>query len=1415
MALLVALALVLSPSLVAPPANATFNETLKSPGKPGVQYQWWNATWHFRVPVILRPRIRDTLTDGTARPQWADLTQPPAQNFLATTQIDFTGVVKAAGAGGTGPQWPLDAFGNLQSFTFDPNSVRVVEYDYDHGTIAYGAGESGVLPSTFYPGFFDTPFGANGVYNATANAVGTVQILIPNSFDTQVLVFVYFDILENGAKAPPVYQQQDQGILDSAQWTHAATTVYGYLPAYTSSSAPSDPVLGVMALFQNTTVEVASYNQPGQPPIVLQNCNTHKLKPCYTTQAPILPQTASHLPTLTINGRTGLPSAAQSILEVDSPGAEMFFRVQATKPVLVYMYTPQSQVTIAAHWVPAVDGGPVGTTFVFPGLGTTYPCNSACNGGSDSLRVFAPDGYGNQLATVSIQDMSTQGSGNPETCLVPAGSSASIDNCGGSVTYQLGHMYYVTSDSPIALASTGVADSFGIPGISAGGGPVGSPVFLPIDSTSAVSAFGPTAVDLQKIDLPKQSVPSDGSQVTLTGTGATATWVNQQFSHELLANMYAVNSQSAAVSALAGTYGFWEPGGAHGGLDFRVSAPRPNVAPGPIGTIIPLYNETTISIENLTTNRDLPTLTLSEDQFTRNYQGQANSIIESTQASQTSTFLIHANKPIVIAEGHEPVQAPYGGFYAGKLASPDYQIGNATFYGCVIGFNPADKDQQQTVVPGTPLSFTARIENLGVGLNNAPIIDNITIQPPVRIGGTGWPLTISPLRVPNIRSGTQVPISISVNVPSTARTGDNMTLSIVAQSQCNPLIEDTAQIKIRVETKHQLTLQFVDVAGGTATEQTRLMQGGHPENFTLNATNTGSGPDSFTFEIAPSAVADQLGWSRHLFDATGFDYSTHPNATMALKSGQTVFLNLEMIPPPDTQSVETLDTVVQGTSTNDSSAIAQATLHVILNAVTSINLNVDKADLPIAPGKDAFFNFTVVNNGSQTIVSLANTLTAAGWNASFIPSSTVNLQGRGDPNHQDRARVELRVRTPSEAAVGFATAIKVTATAVTASAAGTSVASQVVTAHVVNNFSVATPILPRQSRQPGDAIVVPLHLKNTANGNYTIRVVPFDIPPGWTFNTSSVGGALFAPVGLDAPTISPEIDVLPNAPPGVYLVGIGLFMNDSVEHTTALTPLYFETEVRQVLEVRASLPSNLTIPPGKTTRVPVTLRNVGNENATIVAPNVNAPAGWNVTPLDAPNFPITLPPGGALLDNFSVQAPSNPVGPSANVSAQVFYADGTPGLRTSTPISILRRSLAIHDVQVLTHSYQVGSTAVFEVNVTYQSTEPAANVEVALFADGKLAENFTIDQFPPNAYRIVPIAWTVTPASTLTFEVDPHRQIPVENRTGSSYGINLQGQVSRGLFAGILPSLPTPGPNPVLVILAALGVAFLARRRRA
>lgn len=1401
------------------------HEPVRSALKPGVTYEWWDAdgpegpnAWHFRVPVLVRPRLPDEVTPAPFA------TIEGVRNFPARIEIDFTDAVRRVGEDGSTAAWPRDSLGRLSSWTFDISTVRVVAYNYDSGRVNRDMGQSGLLSSRVLPGLLENKEEKSPVFNATSNAVATVFFVIPGAWTSQTLVFVYFDTQENGAKPEVTYSAKDLGILDSLHWTGAATTVFGYIPRRPNPAYPT-PTVAVLATQDNTTVRFQVYGAVGLPPTEVPWCPDDANALYCAEGGGINARLGVRYPTIGTRGGV----ASQTILLRSQTGTDFFFRMDSSRPVVAYIVSEGVRATdTTAAWFPALDGGLVGTEFRFLGLGNQIDepsCSGQCappkGDGPNGIRFVAFD----KSARVTVSDVLTQPLIS-DTFDVPAGTSFAAN---GDVVYSPMRIYRVVSSAPIAVSATGWSSTVGVPGITQDGSPVGSRLVAPVSTLTSVTTWGTSQTFVYNYDVNGERIPVEGT-IALAPSGASSSWSHPQDSHSLHGEIWTAQASGSPISMVSGAVGMWGFGGRGLGTEFRAPFYRTETGIGPYGMIIPLYDETDVTVENLNTATGKPfyAKTLGENDFTTRRSNSEPALLTARDGGRATTYKIVASKPIVVLGIQDPGGGSYGAVLGGRLSMPDHEFGVASFYGCVIGWHPEDKSQSATAKPDDTLAFKYRVLNLGSDLGGVARRDNIPIAYArgTSVGKTDdWKLTTSTSQVNQLRSGEAAIVTLTVIVPATAKSGDSLEVLLTATAGCNPLIQDEARARITVQTKFAFDMVFEN---GKKTVTRSLSQDERDVALSIRVRNLGTGNDTLNFTLA-KAAGDRFGFTASLVEAPS---SAFPEGrplvgadglrvgALAIGVGETRTIHLRIRAPDTSDALPEIPFTVEGVSGADASVTDQVTASILLNAVTNLRLEVAQPLLPLVPGGDVRFEATVVNLGAATDVELSRVAplrSFPGWRVNLSCATCRAVEGAeeellvgaigsaGSP--EDRLRFALVVRASAGAPVDTVLTAKLVARAVLGDAEST-----VVTGIVANSFALDVVDVPPLPVLPGETAEVRFLVQSRMNGPVTAEIVPTSLPAGWSLASREPVGTFPLAPGQSV-VATPRIHVRDNERPGEYGVKVGLQMEDVATKERRVEEVNISFRVLRDVRLNLTLPTGLQSPPGGTVRVPVLVANVGNQRAE-GGVSIVAPTGWTLAVVDGITPVVDLAPGESRYVNFSLKAPASTPAAASFIAHAVVPPSGVPIVaQTDVPfaIGVLRRDLKVESVTALTQDFREGRTAVFEIAVRNNGTLPATDVEVALVVNGDVARNVTIRSLPPGEARVVPLSWTVTPASEVTVVVDPRARVSDDDRSNNAFTFPLP-KADGGILATIKQKVPGPG---ILAALASIAVALALRRRHA
>jgi uncharacterized membrane protein len=143
--------------------------SLQMAAEPRYDDAWWNASWHYRMKIVV------------------NTSDFPRTNWPVEREINFTAVLQSLNVTGA----------------FDNNSTRVVEYNAS-GSILHE------LPSQF---------DLADDFNASTKANGELVFILNGTTQNQTVryFYVYFDTVQNGAKAMPSYPTQLNSTLSGTE----------------------------------------------------------------------------------------------------------------------------------------------------------------------------------------------------------------------------------------------------------------------------------------------------------------------------------------------------------------------------------------------------------------------------------------------------------------------------------------------------------------------------------------------------------------------------------------------------------------------------------------------------------------------------------------------------------------------------------------------------------------------------------------------------------------------------------------------------------------------------------------------------------------------------------------------------------------------------------------------------------------------------------------------------------------------------------------------------------------------------------------------------------------------------------------------------------------------------------------------
>lgn len=1389
-AILLAL-LVLAPVLPLPQAPSG-NAQAQSDGFCNVPCPWWNPEWHMRVPILVEPRIDDAVLGGTV-----SLAGDKVRNWPALVEVDFTRALREASDNGFG--WPQDSQGNLASFTFDPASVRVVEYDrirgcplvreVSDGSLRCAGGQelttrrdTQLLAASFTTGLFLNLRQGDPTYHAERNAVGTVQFTLRGETTTARLFFVYFDILQNNAGQPKpraTYRAEDSGLIDGAHFIRSGTDILGLAPG-TQATGPG--VLMAQALYDNTTISISKYTTPSAAPAEMVRGNVNALANSVNAQ----------------HGTCPTASGYRGTVCLDVPqGERFFFRVQANRPVIVGLMPLNND--LGPTWVPSKDGSVSGTQFDFRALASgddsslPIPLMLISPNGPASVTVAAMDRPPSVLCD-NTNFFSATVEGATETCVVA------------------GAAYRITSNRRILVLQSATGNDFGFNLMGVHGNPWADDLvgWVHNDLTLLRASDAYTEV---------KSAARIGSAPILSDVEVPAGAPLYSFGGEYgtIGELWRVNAKDGApLWARAGERGIVPLAGKdamHYVVSIQPARQRSgdavvsdNDAAQTRIVVMGLYDTTRVVVTNLDgTGGPVVNATIGLHQWI-DAKGSVPEI-------PYGHYRIEASKPVAVflyGPGRQNDDPPFSTYYQAKMAPPQQTQGEGEFHGYAVGWE--DKVKTAAVAPGERARLKLTLINLGRGLGGEPLLDDIGLAKEVArpanasIPGIEGSTDLSSVLEAQVPSYQRRDITLSVTVPADAPTGAVYQVNVTATSRGNPAFKDIARVVITVQIRHEFELRFVET-NGTALQ--KIIKPDAATCIDVEARNVGTGDVVIRFQMtptkkSPSAVGFDPRFLPHVqgvCEPTGaplVDEDGQGLGFLTLRRGEARLLTLYVRAPADTRPLP-LELEVQGTALEDASVRQQLSAVIFTNVEAKVALTaLDEAKL-ILPGGNATFRLRIENVGDvETPVEYGTTgLLPLGWKLAFHGAPPL-LRGRGSVDAEgkplDVGDFVVNVTASREAPVAMVVPINVLATSAiivdtgdTARAFKQSDGAKV-TATVGNNFTLEQPELLPLTINPGDPFGLAFDLRSVANGNFTLRVLQGALPRNWTLSIDAPTGPVVVERG-DRVAVRANVTPEVATKAGLYEVGLALVTQDAFTQGAQFRNTTIQ--VRSTVEFRVEPEvSDVLLAPGGERTLGLRVVNTGNLPVELRL-GALAPPGYGAQLPEGSR--VALQPGEEARRTLVVRAPDQAA--EAPVTLRITGLDDTSNKQKEFPITLrtARLDLVVGSVVLSTPNPKVGQPAVVVATVQNRGTVPANNVALALIVNGVGVRNDTLRTLPPGEPRAITMSWTVDEAPRDIVVI-----IDADNKYAEADEDNNQGRVER--------DLAVPGPGA----WAALGAAGLA-----
>jgi len=525
------------------------------------------------------------------------------------------------------------------------------------------------------------------------------------------------------------------------------------------------------------------------------------------------------------------------------------------------------------------------------------------------------------------------------------------------------------------------------------------------------------------------------------------------------------------------------------------------------------------------------------------------------------------------------------------------------------------------ISPGSTGTFKINVSNHGNG--NDTVDMSLTGVP----SGQGWVYNFNPVSVVLTPDQTRT-VDVTFTIGSKAAYGDNQ-LTIIGTSHGTAT---TGSTTIVISVSQYYDLAMVPVGASTL----RVDPGG-ALTFNFTVTNTGNGPDDFTF----SSQRLDTAWVSYFSKTT--IYNLPANAS------DTTILTVEV---PSATNSGTYRFDVKTVSAGNSSVFRTVlNLTIIVNQLFAVDIEPASLYYSGDPGADVVIDLTVTNTGSGTDnISMAVPGQYASWVAFNV---TTVMLGPGAST-----TVAATVTPPTGTAAG-----DVTITIRGTSRGRVSVYDEASVTFTVTEvyLPTLTAVEPTINKKPTETAVFTVRLKNDGNIADTIKVNFSSNPRGLASHSLA---SPFVTLGTGATrTFTVTVTVPANEPVGNLRF---VLLASSDNDTAATGTVSLIVVVDPVFGVNLySYDATASAEPTDTDTVELRVANTGNGADTFTLKATGPYYTW----VSFESSTVTVASGGEMLVNMTVTLPD-----SDKVTTGTYSIDV---IATSTADSTATKTLAI------------------------------------------------------------------------------------------------------------------------------------------
>lgn len=1235
-----------------------------------------------------------------------------------------------------------------RSFTFDPDSVRLIEYKQNW------AGIQSEIPVWVDHQWLEADqserFGKvqNQDFDPRTNPVVTLTWLptSPIPAGGAAYYYAYFEATENSEKEPAEISRLDQERFDATAWVGRATDVWGHAQGSLAANVE------VQALHPDTTITVYEYRR-GFPRPTLRD---------------IQPLANPFV----------IPNAGDRQAFAVSP-SDTAFKIEADKPVLVSNFQGPRRTS---EFVPSLDRGLLGTDFRFPVYFT----------GAFYYLGRAPPSQ----AAINVQITETDAGGNANT------RTAQIGATQGYVqdTLTAGTVVRIQSDAPIAIQPRPFDEQPGLhqaPSMDAGS-PYGTNFYA---SATHAGGFGLWQLaGMDTVANPSVYALPPGTRIYPNAGGPLIPFMPGVLPLQLPVPGFPGNDPVFTLPHYVWSTDLDSvPEDQRGPISVRVGWGGQDIAPigghdarhflyrGPVAVFA--HHGGTV-VTHVGGGEETTFFLLADGQ--RQIDAPANRWQE-----------LHSNKPLTVVPilDHADGDEGHLRWLAGRLAPPPVEILKPEFRGYLVQVASPDGADPifKTAKPGESVTIPVDITNRGRWIGGVPLTDTVHVTATPQAGWDGtahWVGTGTSSSSVALGSGESRTMELVLKPPKTATGGTAVSVAITASSEGNPSLVDRIQALLLVEQGFGVKMWW-DAGGSTSvTDIVRTLDAGATRSFNAFLENTGSGTDSYNVATAGGS----LGWSVRVETPTQPGQRLERVADVVPGEIRPIRV-VVTAPSSQEQEAQTLFLMqVFSESSASTSALLQAVFQ--LNLRREVNLEADVPRLNVLPGRSAEFPLRLVNSGENAATISIEILEAlpTGWTARL--DGFVDQGQTAEVTLLPEQEFEFLVNVTASPDARFADFVPALVQARLADGQGTGESAVSLLSVVGRTFELGATTQTSRAAAPGDTVRIDVNVTHAGNSPANVTMVATDLPAGWTANGQT---PTLLPTPADANDtvagmLTLNVTIPPQALAGTYPVKLQV-----VQLEGGVREIDIKIHVAERLDAAIEGPAGpVAIGPNETVVLPVVVRNAGNAPLGIQAAAM-APAGWATTVTPGAS---EVAPGTNRTFMVAVTAPHRDETGAHPVS--VGITDVRRGVTEPVRWDMMYAlpDVEILSVNVGSSVAQIRGDVLFlTAVVANRGGAAASSVPLDLVVDGERVDGVSLGTVAPNGtvFATLQMSW---PGHFPTIEVVANAAefVAETDYTNNRYVLE-DGTVQYEPS----PVTPWPGPAVLIAVLAALGMHFRRR----